>query len=228
MPFIFSSRFQPRFPPPSTQQFSISHASACLLTLDSSSFLSSESQKQILLSPNNFRALCVCFCFDLGGWCEREMDIHTRAGVYGAIKKHLFSARNKSARNNLWAITKYFSSAARNGSASSPVVIGRPPWKCVFWCLTLHLRAISSSREILISFISTSAHIIIIMCYLFKTSLRRRRRVGKVMKMFSFLTWCFRVIFLYYYWKPQRRRVNLFKVIYTQSCSPPWCDEASA
>lgn len=67
VPFIFSSRFQPRFPPPSTQQFSISHASACLLTLDSSSFLSSESQKQILLSPNNFRALCVCFCFDLGG-----------------------------------------------------------------------------------------------------------------------------------------------------------------
>lgn len=35
MPFIFSSRFQPRFSPTSTQQFSISHASACLLTLDS-------------------------------------------------------------------------------------------------------------------------------------------------------------------------------------------------
>lgn len=83
-------------PPASTQQFSISHASACLLTLDRLPFCLREmfpkSQKQILLSPNNFRALRVCFCFDLGGWCEREMDIHTRAGVYGAIKKQLFSA----------------------------------------------------------------------------------------------------------------------------------------
>lgn len=45
--------------------------------------------------------------------------------------------------------------------------------------------------------------------------------------MFSFLTDASRVIFLYYYWKPQRQArrffVNLFKVIYTVTRAAAAC-----